>query len=72
MRISDCRASSHLKTVPVSRLSSDSTVCPSSENLSTTKLEHYLESLGVSKQRSDALEIEVSIIIYVHVPWDTE
>ena len=53
MRISDCRVSSILKTVPVSR---DSIVCPSPENSYITKRKHHLESLGISEQRSNTLE----------------
>ena len=53
MRISDCRVSSILKTVPVSR---DSIVCPSPENSYSTKRKHHLESLGISEQRSNTLE----------------
>ena len=53
MRISDCRVSSILKTVPVSR---DSIVCPSPENSYITKRKHHLEPLGISEQRSNTLE----------------
>ena len=53
MRISDCRVSSILKTMPVSR---DSIVCPSPENSYITKRKHHLESLGISEQRSNTLE----------------
>ena len=47
VRISDCRASSILKTVTVSQ---DFMLNASSENLSTTIRNLYLDSLGISEQ----------------------
>ena len=53
VRISDCRASSILKTVPVSQ---DSKLLnASAENLSTTIRNLYLESLGISEQTLNTL-----------------